>query len=71
MYNRDMTNNNSETMIKEKVSIFVTLANGKRYNKAYVINSDGAYNSVNNIVWNIVNRDFAEYKVSKFHWNYI
>ena len=51
-------------MIKENVSIFVTLANGKRYNKAYVINSDGAYNSVNNIVWNIVNRDFAEYKVS-------
>ena len=58
-------------MIKENVSIFVTLANGKRYNKAYVINSDGAYNSVDNIVRNIVNRDFAEHKVSKFHWNYI
>ena len=71
MYNRSMTNNNSKTMIKENVSIFVTLASGKRYNKTYVINSDGAYNSVNNIVWNIVNRDFAEYKVSKFHWNYI
>jgi len=71
MYNRSMTNNNGKTMIKENVSIFVTLANGKRYNKAYVISSDGAYNSVNNIVWNIVNRDFAEYKVSKFHWNYI
>ena len=58
-------------MIKENVSIFVTLANGKRYNKTYVINSDGAYNSVNSIVTNIVNRDFAEHKVSKFHWNYI
>lgn len=71
MYNGGMINNNGKTMIKENVSIFVTLANGKRYNKAYVISSDGAYNSVNNIVWNIVNRDFAEYKVSKFHWNYI
>ena len=58
-------------MIKETVSIFVTLANGKRYNKAYVINSDGAYDSVNNIVSSIVNRDFTGYKVSKFQWNYI
>ena len=44
------------------------LANVKRYNKTDVINSDGAYNSVNNIVLNIANRDFAEDKVSKFHW---
>jgi len=71
MYNRSITNNNGKTMIKETVSIFVTLTNGKRYNKAYVINSDGAYDSVNNIVSNIVNRDFAGYKVSKFQWNYI
>jgi len=71
MYNRSITNNNGKTMIKETVSIFVTLTNGKRYNKAYVINSDGAYDSVNNIVSSIVNRDFTGYKVSKFHWNYI
>ena len=57
-------------MIKELVTIYVTLENGKRFSKTVTVKSDGSYQNVSGLVSYFVNKEFSGYSVSKFNWNY-
>ncbi len=57
-------------MIKEQVSIFVTLKNGKRFGKQVTVKSDGSFHNVNGLVSYFVNKEFKDYPVESFNWNY-
>ena len=85
-----MTNTNElklslkESMITEKVKIFVTTITGNKwtkvedfskkeikYTKVEMIESDGSYREVNEAVKNIVDQSFHCNDVVKFDWQYV
>jgi hypothetical protein len=58
-------------MINEAVKITVKVESGQRFGKIVTISSYGAWDEVQREVSKIVGREFANYKVQEFWWNYV
>ena len=58
-------------MIQEAIKVYVTLEDGRKFQRVQTVVTDGSYDAVKLAVSRIVGRDFKAFQVASFSWNYV
>lgn len=58
-------------MIHEAIKLYVTLEDGRKFQRVETVVTDGSYDAVKLAASRIVGRDFKTFQVASFSWNYV